>query len=67
MRDLTKKQKTLLDKWYKENKAQIQTGRAFFDIAECDLFSYELFEELQEINDTEVLSQNINRYIQEKN
>ena len=66
MRSLTKKQKQVLDKWYDENKDKIQIGIAHFDMDKCDLFSIELFEELEGIHDTEILAQEINRYIQEK-
>jgi len=56
----------LLDKWYQKNRAQVQVGLRFFDVSNCDLFPYALLEQLQEINDTEILVQNINRYISEK-
>lgn len=65
MRGLTVKQKKLLDKWYQENKSRI-IGGLVFDLGKCDLFSGELFEELEEIHNTEVLYQEINRYIQVK-
>ena len=66
MRKLTKKQKTLLDNWYNKNKEKIQNGLRFFDCDKCELFTFELFERLKQINDTEILSQNINNYISEK-
>jgi len=66
MRRLSKKQKGFLDKWYEENKDKIQVGICFFDLAKCDLFSYDFLEQLREINDFEILESEINHYIQEK-
>jgi len=66
MRNLTKKQKNLLDIWYEKNKKDIEIGRAFFDLGKCDLFPYELLQELEQIHDTEILYQNINNYISDK-
>ena len=66
MRDLTCKQKRLLDKWYEWNKEFIQIGLIWFEWSKCDFFSLELFEQLEAINDTEILSQNVNRYITDK-
>lgn len=65
MRGLTVKQKKLLDKWYDDNKSDIAGGMVF-DLAKCDLFPYELLEQLEEINDTEVLYRAINAYIRDK-
>tara|TARA_R100000789_G_scaffold17509_1_gene20628 strand:+ start:173 stop:367 length:195 start_codon:yes stop_codon:yes gene_type:complete len=55
MRELTKKQKTLLSKWYKEQSSLISF--------EFDDLSIEQLEVLEEINDTEILYQNINRFL----
>ena len=67
MRTLTRKQKNILDKWYEENKkALMEHGNGFFNLAKCADFPFELLERLQEINDTEVLHQEINRYISDK-
>jgi len=66
MRGLTAKQKKLLDEWYNKNKDKIQQGRVFFKWDKCKYFSLELYEQLEQINDTEILSQSINNYIQEK-
>jgi hypothetical protein len=66
MRDLTKKQKKILDKWYQE---QVDAGRTiglFWRLDEDDNFSYELYEEIDEINPCEIVYQNVNNYIQEK-
>ena len=66
MRGLTKKQKQILDEWYEKNKNEIQVGIAFFDAYKCNLFSTELMEQLEKINDFETIMQEINRYISEK-
>jgi len=64
MRTLTKKQKKLLDKWYEQNKDV--PGLAACDVVQLKEFSYDFLCELEEINDTEVLYQEINRYISDK-
>ena len=65
MRELTIRQKKLLDKWYEENKNE--TGvTCFFDLQQCEAFPLELMEKLEKINDTEILYQEINRYIGDK-
>lgn len=66
MRQLTRKQKKLLDEWYEENKEYIQSGIMFFDLGDCDCFSSILLKKLEKINDTEILYQEINRYISDK-
>lgn len=68
MRTLTKHQKKLLNNWFEENKEKLldRGGILFFDVGECDLFSGELYQRLQQINDTEILYQNINRYISDR-
>lgn len=63
LRQLTKKQKQILDKFYEENKSNLPLG---FDLEYYDNFSYELLEKLREINNTEILNQEINRYISDK-
>jgi len=60
MRQLTKKQKNLLDKWLQENSPL--PGLAVCDVVR-DYLPNELWEELQKINDTEILYQNVNNYI----
>jgi len=52
MRDLTKKQKALLTKWHKENKAN-----------NVNDLTDDQWETLERINDTEILSQNANRFL----
>ena len=54
MRELTKKQKTLLIKWYKNSNDNLTC----FDNLES-----EQIEELEQINNTEVLVQNVNRLL----
>ena len=60
MRQLTKKQKNLLDKWLQENSPL--PGLAVCDAVQ-DYLPNELWQELERINDTEILYQNVNRYI----
>ena len=49
MRKLTKKQKKILDQ--------------FKDISGIDKLPYDVWDEIQEINDTEILYQNVDRYL----
>lgn len=61
MRNLTAKQKKLIKNWYNEHSHL--SGLGVFSLEHCDEFSYELLEELQEINDTEILHSCIERYV----
>lgn len=61
MRELTVKQKRLLKEWY--NKHSHLNGLGCFSIELCDEFSYDFYEELREINDSEILHQCIERFI----
>jgi hypothetical protein len=61
MRNLTRKQKRLLTEWYEENKDL--PGLGVFDVYSCDEFSGKFMRELREIHDTEILTQNIDRFI----
>lgn len=63
MRALTKKQKQLLDKWFETIKDK--HGLAVRDVVK-DLLPADLWEQLEAINDTEVLYQVVNNYINEK-
>lgn len=63
MRNLNAKQRKLLDKWYNENKDDIQNGIASFEWATCREFSVSFYEELEKINNTEILYNEVNRYI----
>ena len=49
MRKLTKKQKKILDQ--------------FKDISGIDKLPHDIWDEIQEINDTEILYQNVDRYL----
>ena len=60
MRQLTKKQKQFLDKWYQDNKHNYN-GLAVGDVS--DLLTPDEWQTLVDMNDTEILSQNINRYV----
>lgn len=63
MRDLTVKQKKLLNKWCEEHSDI--AGNMWFDISDCDEFTPEFLNQLEQINDTEILIQNIERYVQD--
>ncbi len=55
MRQLTSKQKKLLDKWFMEYRPM-----------DVDSLELEHWEILESINDTEILWQNVNRYLGDK-
>jgi hypothetical protein len=63
MRNLNKKQKMLLDEWFKTIKNE--PGLAVRDVVK-DLMPTPLFEELEALNDHETIYQNINNYINNK-
>jgi len=65
MRRLTVKQKKLLDKWYEQNNIKDEPGIAVCNVVQ-DLLPDELWDELQEVNNTEVLYQEVNCYITDK-
>ena len=62
MRQLTSKQKRLLDAWAIKHPEHVNT---FFSIDNCPDI-YDLYEKLEEINNTEILWSNVNRYISDK-
>ncbi|TET08100.1 MAG: hypothetical protein E3J83_04290 [Candidatus Atribacteria bacterium] len=64
MRALTKKQKTLITKWFKNsgNKVSWETHKHYSLNSVKDL-TYEQWKILVDINDTEILYQNINAFI----
>ena len=53
MRKLTKKQKTLLERWYKDEDG----------LYNWDCLSLEQIKILKNINDTEILYQNVNLFL----
>ena len=63
MRELNKKQKKLLDKWFETIKEE--AGLGVCNVVD-DLLPYDLWIKIQEINDHETIYQNINRYINDK-
>lgn len=65
MRALNKKQRKLLDQWFEQNKNKTHIS-IFFDLGKCDLFSYDLYEQLEQINDFETIYQAINAYVGDK-
>jgi len=66
MRELTTKQKNLLNKWFKEN-CPTRNQRIMFGLSPkfccADDLSLEQLEILEKINDTEILYQNISKYL----
>lgn len=76
MRALTSKQKKLLDKFFNSRKQnpheEFMSSSVFkngdHNIGIDELFKYDnaLYYELEKINDTEILQQNIDRYLNDK-
>jgi len=66
MRQLTAKQRKMLDKWYSEQKANGKTFGLWWDVQKDEDFSGELYEQIDNINPCEIFYQNVNNYIQEK-
>jgi len=66
MRDLTREQKKLLDIWYSEQKEKGKRIGLFWEVEKDEDFSGELFEEVDNINPCEIITQNINQYITSK-
>jgi hypothetical protein len=60
MRELTSKQKKLLAKWQDEGIVNNQEVRKWEDL------TIEQAEELEKINDTEILYQNVNSYLHDR-
>ena len=68
MRDLTIKQKNLIKKWYKEKEPTKEEKMLFYKtnpIRSSEDLTINQWDILTEINDTEVLYQNINNFIDE--
>jgi len=65
MRELTIDQKNLLDKWCQEH-SEI-AGNIWFSISDCEEFTTDFYDELEALNDTEILYQNIESYVQDWN
>ena len=66
MRNLTIKQKNLLRKWYKEAEPTPKEKMLFSRtnlLRSVDDLSSDRWEELQRINDTEILFQNVNSFL----
>ena len=66
MRQLTKKQKKMLDIWYNQQKAKGKTFGLWWDVKDDDDFSGELYQEIDNINPCEIFYQNVNSYIHDK-
>jgi len=66
MRELTKKQKHFLTKWYKEKEPSKEAKMLFGKDNPINCFedlTTEQIGELEKINDTEVLYQNVNSFL----
>lgn len=77
MRKLTAKQKKILDQFFESRKRNNKDEESIYgsifkngdhSIGLQELFKYspELFAKLEEINDTEILHQEVNRYLEDK-
>ena len=66
MRDLTKGQKRLLDKWYKEQKTKGKIFGLWWNVLKDEDFSGKLYDKIDSLNPCEIFYQNVNHYIQEK-
>lgn len=58
MRGLTKKQKEILQNWFKEHKDAVGL---FFRIEDCE--DFDILDDLREINDFEGIVTHINNYL----
>lgn len=63
MRALTSKQKKLLTKWFKESKRGLPFETLRYTLSNVEDLTDAQWDILEEINDTEVLYQNINCFI----
>jgi len=66
MRQLTAKQKNLLRKWYKEVEPTKKAKMLYGDtnpLKQVENLTSEQWQELIKINDTEILYQNVNRFL----
>ncbi len=66
MRQLTAKQKKMLDGWYNEQKAKGKEFGFWWDVKNDDDFDGELYEKIDAVNPCEIFYQNLNSYIQNK-
>jgi hypothetical protein len=69
MRELTKKQKKLLDQWWKDNEPSKEAEILFNKtnpLGSWEDLTLEQQEALEKINDTEILCQEVNSYLWDK-
>jgi len=66
MRNLTKRQKKMLNEWYNTEKAKGKTFGLWWKVDEDEDFSVDLYEDIDSINPCEIFYQNVNQYIQDK-
>lgn len=66
MRNLTQRQKQVIETWFALNKEKIKTqgGGTVNEWVDYAFFPVELFEKIEAIHNTEILSQEVSRYIQ---
>lgn len=65
MRTLNRKQKQLLDAWFNAERSKGRILQLAIDCASDD-FPFDLYAELETINNFETLNQEINRYLYDK-
>jgi len=63
MRQLTAKQKEMIDNWYKKQKQKSKSFGLWWDVKDDDDFDGELYQKIDDINPCEIFYQNINNYI----
>lgn len=63
MRKLTKKQKSLLYQWFRQSKKRGADGIYDYTLKSWYDLTINQIEELEKINDTEILYQEVNRYL----
>lgn len=66
MRQLTAKQKRMLDAWYNEQKAKGKNFGLWWDVKDDDDFDGDLYQQIDSVNPCEIFHQNVNSYIQDK-
>ena len=68
MRDLTGKQKQLIKKWVNHGRYKAEWETSYnYKINDADDLTDKQWDILVEINDTEILYQNVNNFIQDLN
>jgi len=63
MRSLTKKQIKMIDKWIKDNEAQIVFPWQSYKRLTIDDMDYDTYEKIDAVNPCEIYHQNLERYL----